>query len=363
MTLIANTSNYNCDILIGDILMTSDTRGQEVSIPAFIGGVDDQLPKGQIYYPHSLRQKIYIIEDQIAIGFAGYESEIKHFFEDIRMFFKYKQVTLENLKAFLNDYDLTSFSNSASYILIAEKVEDITALQSCTIGPWTNGTSLTYENIIACGTGAGDFIKAAAGSTIVFGEGDTNHLHQTIALNYVLLIKILGNERLSLETIKKYWGAGFEMIYYDGSKFKKVDDITFLFWKGTLNIETGEFNVTPFLILNYKYYNELLVINASNGDAYASYGILPFHLTKNEIEASLPEVLFSNAKKVCCAYFLELSNGKTSTPAFFTERNGDSFEVQVDIDEEKHIRIMISTELQDKLMSVLNQLIAENKIK
>ena len=363
MTLIANTSNYNCDILIGDILMTSETRGQEVGIPTFLGGVDAQLPPEQNFYPYSLRQKIYVIEDQLAVGFAGYESEIKPILEDLRTYFRYKQVTFDNLKAFLNDWDLTQFSNSAAYILIAEKNERATIIQHCMIGAWSKGASKTYEEVTACGTGTADFIKAAAQSIIASGEGNTNHLHETIALNYILLIKILGNERLSLDTIKNYWGAGFEMIYYDENSFKKVDDITFLFWNGTLDLETGAFEVQPFLILNYKYYEDLLVINASNGYTFASQGVLPFYLTKDDIDKSkLPETLFSNAPKVCSAYFIELSNGKTSTPAFFTERDESLFQVQVDIDEEKHLRIMISTALQEQLMAILNRLIAQNKI-
>jgi len=364
MTLIANTSNYNCDILIGDILMTSASRNREVGIPVFLGGVDQHLPNDQTFYPYSLRQKIYVVQDQLAIGFAGYESEIKPFFEDIRIFFRYREATSHHLRSFLEEYDFNGFGNSAAYILLAEKDENGTTIQHCTIGSWINGNSLTYEEVRACGSGAEDFLAEAAESLISSGEENVNFIHQTIALNYTLLIKILGKERLSLETIKKYWGAGFEMIYYDGNKFKKVDDITFLFWKGTLDIVTGKFEVSPFLILNYKYYDDLLVINSSNGSNFTSQGVLPFYLTKEDIDKSkLPQTLFSNAPKVCSTYFLELSNGKTSVPTFFTERDGDYFDAQVDIDEDQKLRIMVSTALEDKLMSVLKKLIADHEIK
>ncbi|MBD0296821.1 MAG: hypothetical protein ICV53_23850 [Flavisolibacter sp.] len=64
MTLIARSLNYGFPVLIGDILMTSNTKQDEIHIPTFLRGVEEFLPKTQEGFPVLLRQKFmsYMID-------------------------------------------------------------------------------------------------------------------------------------------------------------------------------------------------------------------------------------------------------------------------------------------------------------
>ena len=89
MTLIACTLNYGYPVLLGDILMTSDKKGDEIHIPTFLKGVEEFLPNTHEGFPILLRQKIYIINDFLCVALGGDMHEMKLFLDDLMNYFKY----------------------------------------------------------------------------------------------------------------------------------------------------------------------------------------------------------------------------------------------------------------------------------
>jgi hypothetical protein len=69
-----------------------------------------------------------------------------------------------------------------------------------------------------------------------------------------MLCKLLASERLTLTSVKKHWGAGFEMIYFDGEQFAKLDSMTYVINQGIFN-EVDDIPEVPVpgVILHYKY--------------------------------------------------------------------------------------------------------------
>lgn len=329
MTLIAITTNFNYPVMVGDILSTSDTIDKEISIPIFLKSVNNLLPQEQKFMPLKLRQKIYIINGLLSIALAGLEYEMKFFLIEMRNYFNYKETTLANLEDFLNSFDYQEVANSSAIMLLADKNETGTMMHYRFFGNTKVQNVPYYETIIASGNGSEDFISEADfEGKMSSGE---NPLYDAIARNYLLLARVLLNERTTLETISNYWGAGFEMIYFNGNEFVKMDDITYVFWNGNLNLDTGQYEVAPNTILNFKYYDEVLAITATNGAQTEGYGVLPITMTAEDVDMSrMPTKAHINGKRTCSIFFLNLSNGKTISPAFYTERPENPAEVSFD---------------------------------
>jgi hypothetical protein len=333
MTLIAATSNFGHPILIGDILTTSpsETVEREIEIPTHLSGVNHRLPPNQKLLPSNLRRKIYVVTDQLAVGLAGSEYDMKAYLDELRNYFKYKDVTEANVVEFWEEFRQEDFPECTAILLYATKTPEGTLITQRHFGAWRRFTSPLYGEVFACGSGSLPFLKHAGTEWKMPFSSGPGRSFQAIGLNYSLISTILGHEWLTLETIKNYWGASFEMIYYDGGRFRMMDDITIVLFKGTLDIKTGHYEVQPRLFFNYQYSKDgdILVINAGGFAAHKVYGVLPLYLRSEDVdESTLPQKAHFDAKKICLSYILETSerqvNGSEITveivaPTFFTE--------------------------------------------
>ena len=336
MTLIAATINAGYPILLGDILVTSETGGQEQPIPTFLGSVNHRLPPNRKYEPALLTRKIYVVTDQLAVGLAGLNREMKLFLDDLKSRFNLLPVTEPHLLAFLEECGASAYPNIAAILLHAAPTPEGTLISCHHIGnSWRAASTKAFGDVFACGSGSEDFIQDAGQEWSVPVRSLSDGLTQAISLNYCLIGNILGQERISLATIEKHWGAGFEMIYFDGKRFRNMEDITIVLWHGRLNVATGKWDVNPLTILNYRYSSdgEVLVIDvAAHGD-HKTYGVLPLYLRPENLDQStLPTENHFDARRICFSYILELEERVTvgsetftqvATPTFYTEKGAD----------------------------------------
>jgi hypothetical protein len=63
-----------------------------------------------------------------------------------------------------------------------------------------------------------------------------------------------------LSTIKKHWGAGFEVVYAANCEFFKLEEITFIIHQGQFDKDGQIHPPIPSIILHYKYHGDVLVI-------------------------------------------------------------------------------------------------------
>lgn len=329
MTLISITSNFGQPIIVGDILTSSEDNSRKVEIPIFLEDVKDKLPVGQKWLPYGLVQKIYIINEQIAVALAGSTYEMKFLLEELRNYFKYKEATFGNLSEFFNEYDFSShFNESTLFLLFADKTGDNVLFHQFRVGTWKVGASSLFENVLACGTGSDFFIEKANGEGTYFNGSALHPLHRALSLNYLLLSRILLHERATLDTIMTNWGAGFELIYYDGEKFVKMDDVTYVVWTGKIGLETNNYQVSVAVALNFKYHGELLSITVSTPQNIKGYGVLPLGMSKDDIAVTqVPNEPHLNGDKICHIYLLDSPDGKTHSISFFTLKSNQSVSV------------------------------------
>lgn len=364
MTLIASTTNFSYPILIGDILMSSENKTKDTPIPSFQAGVNGILPSEQKFFPFSLRQKIYVIRDNLVIGFAGFEYEIKLFLEDIKNHFKYYPSNKENIEIFFDEYDYSNFKESIFLALYSEKKGNQSVIYEKYKGSWNITKSSRFENVIANGSGASYFIKHTNKGMISCNSNGEHSLFSAIAANYNNLCSLLTVERLSLDTLKEFWGAGFEVIYFNGQKFEKIDSISFIIWKGKVDLETEEYQYIPFFAMNYKYVDDLLVIVSTDFNTpIQGYGVLPIDKRKEDYEESRLNIEPNfKSSRICSTFILEFSNGKTLNPSFYEEVQNGSGKMYVDFDSNGHLEVFIEDDFGNQLIAEIKSLIKEHKI-
>ena len=146
-----------------------------------------------------------------------------------------------------------------------------------------------------------------------------------------LLGYLLGLEKSNLETISKHWGAGYEMIYFEGGKFKKVNNLTFWFITGDIDKDANTRHFRTLFIYNTIYKNELLLLNVININEQreASFIVRPINLDENDINKDeLPPVGEVNSEHICLIYIPKFSPGQTKVSTFFLPGRPEGSELE-----------------------------------
>jgi hypothetical protein len=223
--------------------MSSQHGTKNFQIPTNNFNVTAFLPKENKYKPDSFAQKMYIIVGNVCVIFAGDEFEIKDFLYDFRIWCNiYSPVRDEHIKQFLSNYDLNNkFSSSACFIIVVEH----TGLDSICVGifnvpkeisDWKESKEVVwqylendlFELVYATGSGRDDFlniINQKANLTTRHPKGSILHAIQT---NISLIAKILALEKITLSTLKKNYGGGFESVFYNGKRFEKISNTVYV---------------------------------------------------------------------------------------------------------------------------------------
>jgi len=105
--------------LISDLLWSSKVEKKPFVLPTNSFDITPLLPESRVYHPYTLGQKMYIINDNVCIIFAGDLLEIIEFLREVKMRCSYYDVLeQEHLTQFFNDYSFgTKYSNSACLLL------------------------------------------------------------------------------------------------------------------------------------------------------------------------------------------------------------------------------------------------------
>lgn len=314
MSLIAVTYN-DCyeghpaiPFLIGDILFSTPDAKPNISIPTFLDGADRHLPEDQKYFPSSLEQKLYVINDCIAIALAGSKLEMKKVLIDVIDYFRNRESTIQNLQDLYLSKLRPGYSECSYCILFKETDNNLKILRH---GQWKEVLTQTFGTVIATASGDTDFIEFVSNLEVP-PFTDSNIAYEAFRRNVISLGQFFGREKLAAETLYSYWGGYFEIILLENNKFKKYDNLTFLFKRAIIDVITDEENVSPLFICNGCYQGDLLIVNAINcteENRSKTFIVPPLNFDKENIDTlSLPPVDFES-DEVCLTYLFEFSNG------------------------------------------------------
>lgn len=361
MSLIAFTEKDGFPILLGDVLFSATDNLSNVEIPVYLKSFPEIKTNQNVFFD-SLKQKTYVINDQLALCMGGYLFEMKRLLEDIKLHFSYTRTNYENLVFFWREYNKEIFQRSACLFLLAEKEKKQVVFKTLRIGEWEKSYSNMFGNVFAFGTGSERFIE----EILSFPEITINHhdnFQNLKALHNILVCRFIGSEYFSGSSLNDSWGAGFEMISHDGNKFIKNDDTGYLIWNCKID-QYGNTDFFPALAIDYKYYGDVLVITVNNFRKAKMYGVLGIDKNVNEIDLnSLPVKYRFSTKRVSCCVRYELPDGTIKISSFYLEKPDGMIDdyISVSINDACHTEIKIGQKLQEEFENEITRLIQSIK--
>lgn len=263
MTLIASTFSQELPFILGDLLFSS-IEGKPYFITPTQIPIFPESHKNSGYKPHSLNQKIYILRDNLAVALAGNSFQMKTFLRELKMRLQYGVIERESIERFLIDFDMgVNFSESAMLMmLVLPHDSESNFVNRFSFGNWSKEEHQHFGSVWAIGSGAQSFLSQFKEPTSFETDAQLGTVQYAIIANLGLLAKWLAIEKGSGITLKDSWGAGFEMIFYDGKKFEKFQEICFVIFEGRSD-ENGitEF-VFPTVVMYQHYKNDILYITS-----------------------------------------------------------------------------------------------------
>jgi len=232
LTLIAAFTIDGIPILIGDLLISAPSiTTPEVRVPT-VGDIAPLFPTGLGGRAISgLDQKLNIIGDNIAIAWAGSRIQAKYALKKLIERNQQNSLTPDELSAFLSV--LNSEIGQEDLSLIGWIVDPKGGPKGFTYGSCEKYTTQSSINVAVAGTGAPDFsycLDQLRFSNLQIAGGNPNALETAVTYALMLSGTLLQNEIVSLETLRNFYGGGYEIITFVQGIPTKIDDIVYIFW-------------------------------------------------------------------------------------------------------------------------------------
>lgn len=263
MTMIACTMNKSTPVVISDLLVSSEEKPSSFILPTHSEDVLQYLSPTSLYYPTCLNQKIYILKSNVCIGFSGTLGYFKQFLEDIRIFCNaHELIDAKIMNAFLHNHEDDESWKHFSFLTLVVEMEDAEYNVGTFVhGQGLKGNTLNFGEVISFGSGCTYFCEEAMTSVKMVSQFRVQDFRHALQTNILMICKLFAKERANLHTVKKHWGAGFELIYWNGNQFQKLDEITYIINYGLFDSNGDILDVpAPIVVMHFKYVNDVLVI-------------------------------------------------------------------------------------------------------
>ena len=122
-------------------------------------------------------------------------------------------------------------------MLVEHTDENSIFVSDFNFGNWNAVESEVYNKISANGSGSKGFNEWANAPVKFISSHQKGDIWYAIQSNVSLMAKLMAIERSTLGTIKKNWGAGFELMFYNGTTFVKFDQVCYLIFEAEFDEE------------------------------------------------------------------------------------------------------------------------------
>jgi hypothetical protein len=242
MTLIMSIVIDGQGILIGDAMLSMSEAARvrlaverKANLP-MMGDFDFEADGGGV--PISLRQKICLLDDNLAVAWCGDLATAERVIGSIYEYIKDKKVSYQVL---------SEWSSFHGYH--GDDVDGIIMLhEDGKISVWGGDeidlTLWGFESVRFSGTGSG-FVMP-----LLTGEGLSSDMIDVLgnslggagkAVPYGLFLSgaLLGCETLekSFDFFDYYFGGAYEVCFFNGKKFEKIDDVLYVFFNATVHVD------------------------------------------------------------------------------------------------------------------------------
>ena len=292
MTAVACMCIEGYPLLVGDLLISGAVAPESlVSLPSTtvqygLGGGDG---------PKSMRQKIAIVADNLAVGWAGEHkvamdviSELKERCEHERFDEKFVAEFLKRQRqSTWEEIQLAGILTKPIPTLVPFRFLHLFQSPSCkicespTFGKITllgNGFDLLNDYLrreATIPTGDGPFdnfpFRTQIFETGVAGRKPTMKLvgsdsfpYRVLTYGMVVAGRFLMMEQTTFENLDHKFGSGYEIVSLVEERFTKVTNVLYLFWNANVGEDGKSVTLSPFpyLLHRYEYYDDLLVVRS-----------------------------------------------------------------------------------------------------
>lgn len=260
MTAVARLAIQDCPMLVADLLLSGpEFPGFTASIPT-IEDMAAAFPPGSPRVPLGLSQKLAVVADNLVVGWAGRYTTAREVVAEL--------VRLSKDKAFTNDSLQQHFDNLGpsvwSEIGLVGFVRDPKGVAQFGRSYHNLSTQL-FGNVGLLGSGLRDLQTFLQRTPMLPGaDGSSmNPLQESISFGLSLTGVFLHVELATLESLSSFYGGGYEIAVSEKGKFRKLDDVTYLFWNASVNGNEVRIGRIPRRAFRYGYRDDLLVIRSA----------------------------------------------------------------------------------------------------
>ena len=255
MTLIAAYKVGKSPVLLSDILATGAGRHENKRLPTTVN-LHGPLPTDYGQTVTNLVRKSFVISGNFAVAVAGSSLSAKNILNEIFDFVKGEIITLEELKVFMSsigDYNSTAMDCTFVGWIIEE---------GCPISfKWRSTAPTIFET-------GGDYVEGSGRELLLnscwskyqssWELKDSFSHPQHYCLTQIASLVV--NEITNGVTLSNLFGCGYDLIIWDGKKFRYASDLTFLILDIKYLLE-GNFDRMP-IIIRYAQVEDCLVIRS-----------------------------------------------------------------------------------------------------
>lgn len=266
MTVIASFNVNQCPVIFGDLLISGDEDlHNPLNVPT-IGETTKIFGKGSGFVPTDLRQKTAIVNDNLALAWAGAKIPAQMILKELVQRAKEKALwSFDDLSRFFSDFDnecahnvgIVGWSNDGKGIFSFGYGTSIIKYQS-----------EKYGLVRLCGSGAQDLKSYLDSFDIPPASRTTNLLETAVGNTLAITTYMTGLERITGSNLIKYYGGGFEIVSFVRRKFTKIDDITYLVWVGQQMSNMSWRLSLPEVAIKYYYYGDILLIGRAEFESH-----------------------------------------------------------------------------------------------
>jgi len=297
-------------MLMGDLLISGS---QKYYSPTVLPTTDDfsrVFPRGSTYIPIGLRQKLVVVTDKLALGWAGNVDIARNIVVELMQESSITSFSRKSLQRFFDRFSEEVWKE----IGIVGFIEDDIGMTAFNCESTTEFSTPILGKVALLGSGTKGIKTFLEGFTQLPSglDASINVVDQSIGFGLQLSGTLLNYEIATLENLNDLFGAGYEIATVLNQKFGKLDDITYLFWQTHIDEKGIRISRLPARACRYAYHKDLLIIRSLKFDDKSSknsaieqknFVIPPIYREPKEEEIAAITLPSLNSRYLC-NYFL-----------------------------------------------------------
>jgi hypothetical protein len=267
MTVVAAFRTCGTPILIGDLLVTADTNNEESSFLPTSPGTAATLSKDICARIAGTRKKVHLFGGSVAVAWSGSLLAASSVLKALKDFSEGREIDRDILAAFLAQQ--TGWEADGVSVVLTGWVVKPELLCFRWNSTWPH--EVFFDDRFFDGSGDEVFealideqVRSAA------GPGIESNCEKAIYSVLAKVGKLVSHEVFTGETLRSRFGYCYEVAYFDGARFRYVDEVTYLSWLVRISDSEPRYQAMPApAIVKYKNFGEFSAVQTVRLDTGA----------------------------------------------------------------------------------------------